>query len=101
MRLILRPEAKRDLAQAAQWYQTQAALGDDFIAAVGAVLDNIERFPERYPIPHTYHGSRNIRRALVGRFPYAVIYDLLPDRARVVAIIHARRHPDNWLKRIK
>jgi plasmid stabilization system protein ParE len=101
MRLILRPEAKRDFAEAAHWYETHAALGEDFIAAVTAVLDDIERFPERYPAPHTYHGPRNIHRALVRRFPYAVIYELLPDRARVAAIVHAKRHPDTWLNRIK
>ncbi|MDX1965872.1 MAG: type II toxin-antitoxin system RelE/ParE family toxin [Planctomycetaceae bacterium] len=45
--LIIRPEAEQDLAEARDWYEAQRdELGDDFLAAIDPVFDQIRASPE-------------------------------------------------------
>jgi len=41
-----------------------------------------------------------IRRALLPRFPYAVIFMDLGEHIRVLAVAHAKRRPGYWLGRV-
>ena len=34
------------------------------------------------------------------RFPFSILYEILPDRIRVIAIADERRHPDFYANRI-
>jgi len=68
--LIIRPEAQADLAEGFNWYEERrAGLGFEFLNRVNLVLMKIEENPLRYS--GTY---RNVRMALVGKFPYKVLY---------------------------
>lgn len=40
------------------------------------------------------------RRALARRFPYAVFFDVEPERAVVMAIAHTSRRPGYWGHRV-
>jgi hypothetical protein len=40
-----------------------------------------------------------VRRALLGRFPYAVYYRLDSDIIDVIACLHTRRSPSRWRTR--
>lgn len=40
-----------------------------------------------------------VRRALLRVFPYSVYFTILDDRARVFAVLHQHRHPDDWKSR--
>jgi plasmid stabilization system protein ParE len=42
----------------------------------------------------------DVRRALVPRYPYAVLYRVKPDRVEVIAIFHGRRDPAEWQRRV-
>ena len=42
-----------------------------------------------------------IRRALLPRFPYALGFLELQTEIRILAIAHAKRHPDYWLNRVE
>jgi len=47
----IRREAKADLQQARDWYESRCAgLGDEFLAAIAEVLIRLETEPEHYPI---------------------------------------------------
>jgi len=93
--LRIRPEAQSDLAEAYRWYSEQAAdLGDELLAEVGNVLERIEKFPESYAKVH-----RDIRRALIRRFPYGVFYRAEPDSIIVLAVLHQARNPERWKRR--
>lgn len=73
-RFVLRPRAENDLRAAFEWYESQrAGLGDQFLTAVRERLEAIRRFPEANPIVY-----RDIRRAVVSRFPYLIFYVLRP-----------------------
>lgn len=90
--LRIRPEAERDLAEGLAWYEKrQSDLGREFVLAVEAALETIERYPESHP---RVHGDT--RRALLRRFPYGVFYLIEPDRIIVLAVMHASRDPRRW-----
>jgi plasmid stabilization system protein ParE len=42
---------------------------------------------------------RDVRRALVRRFPYAIYYRVEPERIAVIAIHHGKRDPRHWQSR--
>lgn len=42
---------------------------------------------------------RDVRRALLKRFPYGVFFRLRPDRIRVLAILHLSRDTSRWQRR--
>jgi plasmid stabilization system protein ParE len=66
----LRPEAEADLLAAFQWYEIHLkGLGDEFLQEVDRSLNLIQEQPQSYPVLH-----RDIRRALIRRFPYGVFY---------------------------
>ena len=94
-RLLLEPEAKADLAEAFDWYESRRrGLGSEYLAEVARVLESVERNPEAYPIVHG-----QTRRALVRRFPYAVFYVVDPALVAVTAVMHGRRDPRRWQER--
>ncbi len=69
-KLILRQEAERDLAEAYRWYrEIMPGLGSDFLEVVERALESIVENPVRFPV--TY---REVRRALMRRFPYGIFF---------------------------
>jgi plasmid stabilization system protein ParE len=95
-RIIFKPEAKADLADACDWYeQRDAGLGTEFMRAVDSCVHQIERQPEMYPMVH-----KNVRQALTRRFPYSIFYLVEEDTIYVVSIFHASRDPRAWEERI-
>ena len=90
-----RPDAELDLQYAHRWYEArQRGLGDAFVGRIDDNLYNISRFPNAYP---AVHGE--IRRCVLRRFPYSILY--IVERARIVvlAIFHERRDPEDWKER--
>jgi len=84
--------ASRDIDLAFVWYERQrSGLGDEFLAGVDDCIERIQRDPKSYAIVR-----KDLRVALVSRFPYLIVYRLLPSRIRVSAVVHSSRHPRNW-----
>jgi plasmid stabilization system protein ParE len=95
-KLIVVPSARQDIAEAFGWYeQRQSGLGDEFLRRVEACFQSILGSPELYEVVH-----EDYRRALVRRFPYAVIYEPCPDEIVVYAVFHAAQDPQKWLRRL-
>ena len=97
MVLRLRPEARLDLEAAARWYEAQEpGLGRRLLEEVRQAFRRIQGSPEAYG-----SGYRNTRRALIRRFPYGVIYLLVPERNTIVvlAVLHCGRDPKLWRQR--
>jgi plasmid stabilization system protein ParE len=92
--VILSPMADREFVEAAAWYEREAGLGGAFIGQVQDALERIGRMPEMYATIH-----RDIRRARVHRFPYSVLFRVLPDRIEVIAVFHDKRNPKAWQSR--
>ena len=95
-RIEILPRALDDAIEAKRWYEEQReGLGLEFESTLEAVLVGIQRSPELYP-----KVLGNIRRCLMGRFPYGVFFE--PQGAEVVTVIaicHASRDPTSWQDR--
>ena len=92
MQLVVRPAAAADIEDAVDWYERQReGLGTEFLEAVYLALESIAQNPQRAPLIH-----RDVRRALLRRFPYGIYYRVYPDLVVVVACMHGRRDPKRW-----
>ncbi len=88
----LRPEADRDVAVAASWYEQQRpGLGQEFLDEFLAVSDRLSESPGIYPMVH-----RQTCRALLSRFPFGVFFRVLGMDVIIVAVMHASRSPNRW-----
>lgn len=93
--LVFRLEARDELDEAYRWYESQhIGLGDEFLNYVDEILKHICLMPESYPVVY-----RDVRQAVVRRFPYAVYYRIVSSRVIVIAIFHGRRAPKSLQKR--
>ena len=89
------PEAESEFLSAARYYEDQAAnLGLDFAAAVQLTCSRIVEYPES----GRRFGHR-LRRVLVTRFPYGLLYRVEPQRVLILAVAHLRRRPGYWRSR--
>ena len=83
------PQAERDISDAYQWYEERSpGLGGEFLRALDVCFASIERNPLAYPAVH-----KELRRALVKRFPYAIFYAVHEGRLAVLACFHGKRDP--------
>ena len=92
--LIIRSAAEADIEDAHTWYVQLRELGTDFLTCVEESLEVIRRNPELFAIVH-----KDVRRAIIRRFPYGVFYRLVGEAIVVVAVMHARRDPRRWQER--
>jgi plasmid stabilization system protein ParE len=101
MKLSILPEAELESAEAAAWYDDQLArLGDQFLSEVADSFAKIGSDPLSFSRLESYSGRYQVRRCILHRFPYLVIYTCRENEALVVAIAHARRRPLYWLERL-
>ncbi len=57
--------------------------------------------PRSFPRLRDVHVTIEIRRALLARFPYALVFLVREDEVRVLAVAHAKRRPGYWLSRVR
>jgi plasmid stabilization system protein ParE len=87
--------ARRELIEAAEYYDRESpGLGVAFLDAVEASVSDILEHPEAGTPMH-----ENVRRRLVQRFPYGLLYALEGDSVRVLAVAHLKRRPMYWIDR--
>ncbi len=95
-------EAVDELVEAAVWYRArQPGLELEFLAEVDRVLPLIGNSPASFPRLLDVPENLVIRRALLPRFPYAVVFMDLGTETRVLAVAHAKRRPGYWLNRME
>ncbi|HSF01565.1 MAG TPA: hypothetical protein VLA62_01055 [Solirubrobacterales bacterium] len=98
----LSPEAIDELLEAAEWYRgRRPGLEAEFLAEVDHVLPLIGNSPAAFPRLLDLPADLVVRRALLPRFPYAVIFMDLGEHIRVLAVAHSKRQPGYWLDRVR
>jgi plasmid stabilization system protein ParE len=96
LRLVISDLAEGDLADAIGWYQhIRPGLESDLTLCIEQALDRILVHPEAFPVVMS-----GVRRAVVRRFPYSIVYRVRQDRVEVEAIFHASQDPNRWQRRI-
>jgi toxin ParE2 len=90
-------EAHEDNLQVALYLESQeSGLGIEFMQEFKDAVDGITRFPESNQCT-----KENIRRCSVPRFNYNIFYRIRDSRSlEIIAVIHARRKPFNFLDRL-
>lgn len=97
----LSPEAVAEVAEAAEWYAVKRpGLEAEFLAEVERILPLIDTSPALFPRLLDLPADLGIRRALLPRFPYSVIFVDLGTEVRILAVAHAKRQPGYWLSRV-
>jgi len=97
MHLSLSPNAEKDIDSAAYWYHSQRkGLGAEFLSAVERLLTKIHAQPLLYPA-FQHSSNRNLRCAIVRRFPYRIVFEIKKQQIIVLAVAHTSRKPDYWL----
>jgi len=92
--------AENEAIDAACWYENKCdGLGVDFLSRYESILTAIEADPHRFPLLETLTTERNIRRCVMKRFPYYVVYELLDSETVVLAVAHSHRRPNYWQRR--
>jgi plasmid stabilization system protein ParE len=94
--LLISSDAEEDINDAVEWYRfVGPGLQDEFVRSLEARLESIRRNPNLYPIVH-----KNVRRALLRKFPYGIFYFVFDITVVVLACFHTRRDPKDWQKRV-
>jgi toxin ParE1/3/4 len=90
--VVLRDEAQAEFDEAFDYYDAQkVGLGVTFAGRVQEVFDRISANPLLHAVV-----LRDIRKAVVARFPYCVYYRPEPTRVQVIAVFHTSRDPSVW-----
>lgn len=92
------PDVYAELEHSRSWYEARANnLGTEFLIEVDRAIETVRESPRIWPF---IDEDSSIRRYLVHRFPYGVIYRVRDHLIQVIAVMHLRRHPDYWRGRV-
>ena len=96
MNYAFHPEAESEFFEAIAYYEERApGLGLDFSTEVHATVQRILAFPQAWQVLED-----DIRRALVNRFPYGVLYAVDDTRIWIVAVMNLHQRPGYWQDRL-
>ena len=89
------PAAQTEFISAARFYERQTTgLGLDFIDRSAGL-----RATARASTVWRAFGRR-LRRLLVPKFPYGLLYRVEPERIYIIAVMHLHRRPGYWRSRL-
>jgi hypothetical protein len=87
--------AKEELTDAIEYYEVEMrGLGVRFKEETARVLRIIKKMPEIGSLE-----SKNIRRYLLHKFLYKILYSNQKDHIYVIAVAHMHREPKYWVDR--
>ncbi|MCF6149634.1 MAG: type II toxin-antitoxin system RelE/ParE family toxin [Candidatus Kuenenia sp.] len=96
MNYSFHPEAETEFLEAIKYYEEkESGLGYDFAVEVYSAIERTIAFPEAWPVIED-----DIRRSLVRRFPYGILYSAEKELVYIVAVMHLHREPKYWKHRI-
>ena len=91
----LTAEALRELQSGAHFYEHQhPGLGQEFVLEVRRLCRHIVEAPQLGTEVRS-----DVRRRLLRRFPYAILYALEDSEIVILAIAHQSRRPGYWTSR--
>jgi len=89
VKVSIRPEAPSEIDNAAAWYENRVAgLGMQFLRAVEGAVDQIGARPLSFA-----RVSGDLRRCLLKRFPYLLVFGLIENDVVVLACFHGASEP--------
>ena len=96
MKVRLLSVAEQEFIEAVDYYNNQCqGLGYEFAAEIKSTIQRITNFPNAWT-----KISPRARRCLTNKFPFGVLYQVYDDTILVIAVMHMKRDPINWQKRL-
>ena len=96
MSFSFHPGAEEEFVAAVAHYDDQSSgLGLSFAREVLSVIRSTSERPRLWP-----EIESEVRRCLIRRFPYGVLYSVEPHGIFVLAVMHLHRAPDYWKHRL-
>jgi toxin ParE1/3/4 len=88
--------AEEEMIEAARYYEAASrGLGDNFLDDVQRVIDKLREYPQAGPAI-----DNHLRRMLLSRFPFGLIYAVAVNEIVIVAVAHHGRRPGYWHSRV-
>ncbi len=99
--VIIEPEAEEELLAAISWYEDhRPGLGREFFRTIDRAIDQLKSsLDQSLPVPGV-SGDLDVRRVIIGKFPFAVVFMPFEREIRILAIAHLRKRPGYWQSRI-
>ena len=95
MRVVFTRIATQELEDAVRFYELEyAGLGRSFKEEVKKAAVRVAEYPKAWSIERG-----EVRKCLLHRFPYKLLYSVEEDHVLVIAIAHQHRNPDYWVGR--
>lgn len=95
MKISFLPLAQAELDDAFLWYEQQGVgLGYEFLDEFDQSIRLIASFPKLFE-----QMTEGLRRCLINRFPYGIIYGIDSEKIVVIAVAHLKRKPNYWIGR--
>lgn len=90
------PPAEEEMVGALEFYEAASSgLGRDFLSDVQRSIDLLREQPNLGRAV-----GRGMRRAILSRFPFSLIYAVEQDAILIVAVAHHKRRPGYWRGRL-
>ena len=90
----LKAEAKKDIIDAAEWYELQQhGVGESFYHDVLEKIEDISKRPKGHP---TFY--KEYRRAGLKKFPYWIVYIIKEPTILILSVWHKKRNPEFLMK---
>jgi toxin ParE1/3/4 len=88
--------AEEEMTEASLFYEAASeGLGSDFLADVQFGIDSLLEHP------HLGHAvGRGLRRILLHRFPFSLLYSVESNAILIIAVAHHGRRPGYWKDRV-
>lgn len=97
--IVYESEAIDEVRRLGSWYRARRPEAlERVFARFRETIRRIEENPLGFPL---YPGEPDIRRALVPRYPLAIIYLVAQGHVHVIAVAHGRRREGYWRARAK
>ena len=92
--VIILEKAFQEIENARDFYENnQINLGSSFTNEVFSILETLESNPLLFPVKF-----KNMREAVINKFPFVVIFEILPNNEIIVlSVFHFRRNPEDKL----
>jgi plasmid stabilization system protein ParE len=90
--IVILDKAFQEIENARDFYENnQINLGTSFTKEVFSILEILESNPLLFPVKFN-----NMREAMIKKFPFIVIFEVLPnDEIIVLSVFHFRRNPND------
>ena len=85
--------ASQELEDAIRYYEIESpGLGMKFRSEVRKAVRRIAKYPSAWSVERG-----DVRKCLLHKFPYKLLYAIEPDHVIILAVAHQHRRPDYWV----